>query len=439
MKKKLTLCALLVPVQTVFADTTQLQEVVVTASGFQQSVRQAPASITVITQQELQKKPVNSVADALKDVEGIDVRASTGKTGGLNIAMRGMPSEYTLILIDGRRQNADRGVAPNGFDTANTNFLPPMVAIERIEVIRGPMSTLYGSDAMGGVINIITKKMPEQWSSNLNIGTLLQENRQAGNSQNVNLYTAGPLIDKTLSMALRASVYQRAESKLEASNNKDAVVNRQSLSPPQADVYTLGGRLNYQLNPYNSLWLDSDIARQTYDNGNSQLGTLDTEKKASGYKKTLRFQRTQYALGHEGKFDNGISVNSSVMFNETETVGRTIPTDAVPKGSPRAGRDRGLKTSNLVIDNKWVVPLFDVHKVTAGGQFIQAKLRDGLISDTYRQNSGSLFLEDEWFILDNLALTLGGRYEQHQTFSGHFSPRSYLVWDMSDDWTLKGG
>src|SRR5690606_670084 len=130
----------------------QLDTVVVTASGFEQDIKSAPASISVITREDLEEKAITDLASALRDVEGIDVRGSTGKTGNLNVSMRGMPSEYTLVLIDGRRQNAAGNVTPNGFDDTSTGFIPPISAIERIEVIRGPMSTLYGSDAMGGVI-----------------------------------------------------------------------------------------------------------------------------------------------------------------------------------------------------------------------------------------------------------------------------------------------
>ncbi|WP_249820222.1 TonB-dependent receptor plug domain-containing protein, partial [Escherichia coli] len=61
-------------------------------------------------------------------------------------------------------------VTPNGFSAMNTGFMPPLAAIERIEVIRGPMSTLYGSDAMGGVVNIITRKNADKWLSSVNAG-----------------------------------------------------------------------------------------------------------------------------------------------------------------------------------------------------------------------------------------------------------------------------
>ncbi len=141
--------------QTIHAQetTTDLGKMVVSAAGYEQKITEASASISVLSNEDLQKKRYSNLAQALGDVEGIDIGQGTGKTGGLNISFRGMPSEYTLILIDGRRQNPAGNVTPNGFNETSTSFMPPMSAIERIEVIRGPMSTLYGSDAMGGVIN----------------------------------------------------------------------------------------------------------------------------------------------------------------------------------------------------------------------------------------------------------------------------------------------
>ena len=85
-------------------------DIVVTASGFEQKIVEAPASISVIGREQLQEKRFGSLAEALSDVEGVDVGDTAGKTCGLNISIRGMPSDYTLVLVDGRRQNAPGSV-----------------------------------------------------------------------------------------------------------------------------------------------------------------------------------------------------------------------------------------------------------------------------------------------------------------------------------------
>ncbi len=128
----LTLALLAVTSTSVIANTTesevknaqQLSTIVVSAAGYEQKIKDAPASITVLTQEDFKTKRINSVADALTDVEGIDISPAAGKTGGLNIRMRGMDSEYTLVLIDGRRQNSTGDITPNGFGESNNNFIP---------------------------------------------------------------------------------------------------------------------------------------------------------------------------------------------------------------------------------------------------------------------------------------------------------------------------
>ena len=201
--------------QTPTATTQPLATIVVTAAGFEQKLVDAPASITVITQDDFKNKRINSVADALIDVEGVDISPTAGKTGGLNIRMRGMDAEYTLLLIDGRRQNSTGDITPNGFGESNNNFIPPLSAIERIEVIRGPMSTLYGSDAMGGVVNIITKKVADQWTGALTLdATVLPNSSDFGNQRAADLYVSGPLIADLLGAQLRARKTERDQSEV---------------------------------------------------------------------------------------------------------------------------------------------------------------------------------------------------------------------------------
>ncbi len=431
----------------------QLGDVVVSAAGFEQKITEAPASISVISGQALQQKRYNNLAQALGDVEGIDIGQSTGKTGGLNISIRGMPSEYTLILIDGRRQNAAGNVTPNGFGETRNSFMPPLSAIERIEVIRGPMSTLYGSDAMGGVVNIITKKVANAWSGSLTLDHTFQENSDYGDTGNTSFYASGPLIDNLLGLQLRASLFDREASNLSYDNG--VALSQRGPAPVEGRNNNLGARLSFTPHQDHDFGLDIERGRQRYNNDESQLGTLDQRPSAadpnggriSGYDDELRFEREQIALTHTGRFSIG-TLESSLMRSTTESLGRTIPgsnagndfgqpVPAIP--SLRIGDDRELETTNLVLDSKLVAPIGENHIATLGGQWWEAEMTDGIASEDFEQTTWALFAEDEWRLRDDLALTLGARYDDHEAFGGHVSPRAYLVWNASDRWTLKGG
>lgn len=424
-----------------------LGDVVVSASGFEQKITEAPASISVISREELQQKRYNNLAQALGDVEGIDIGQGTGKTGGLNISIRGMPSQYTLILIDGRRQNAAGNVTPNGFNETSTSFMPPMSAIERIEVIRGPMSTLYGSDAMGGVINIITRKVGKEWTGSLTLDHTFQENRDFGETSNTSLYASGPLVDNLLGLQVRGSLFNREESDLSYGNGVE--VSKRGPSPVEGRNNTLGARLTLTPHEDHDFALDVERGRQVYNNDECQLGTLDglnnactaPSTSAAGYDDELRFEREQIALTHTARFQAG-TLESSLMHNTTETIGRTIPgTIGTPTAVPGAigGDDRELETTNLVLDSKFVAPIGESHIATVGGQWWKAEMTDGIAQTTFEQKTWALFAEDEWRLRDDLALTLGARYDDHEAFGGHVSPRAYLVWNTTDNWTMKGG
>lgn len=427
-------------------ESVELREVVVSASGFEQELRQAPASIAVVTREDLETRQFRDLAEALRHVEGVDVRGATGKTGGLNISIRGLPSDYTLILIDGRRQNAAGNVTPNGFGDALTSFMPPISAIERIEVIRGPMSTLYGSDAMGGVVNIITRKVGTEWVGTASLEGSFPENSDEGKAQRLNLYTSGPLVQDMLGLSLRGNVFRRGESDLVPSTG-EGTISARGPSPVETRQHTVGAKLMLTPNRQHDIWLDLDQARSQYDNDECQLGTLDfincttgaTNSTASGYEDELRFNRDQIAIGHTGRLGIGL-LESSLMRTVTETVGRTIPTASRPAGSPDIGTRRELETTNIVLDSKLVAPLGESHVATVGGQWWDAELYDGLLSEpTTEQTMWALFGEDEWSITDSLTATLGLRYDRHDSFGGELSPRAYLVWNTTETWTVKGG
>ena len=433
-------------------EAVDLDTVVVTAAGYEQKLVDAPASISVISQADLRQRRYSNLAQALADVEGIDINQGTGKTGGLNISIRGMPSAYTLVLIDGRRQNNSGDITPNGFGETSNSFMPPMSAIERIEVIRGPMSTLYGSDAMGGVVNIITRKVAQTWGASVGINHTLQEHGDYGHTRGMNVYANGPLARDLLGLAVRGSWFDRGPSELEFADGSN--VSRRGAAATEGRNYNLGTRLTFTPHQDHELSLDLERGRQTYNNDDCQLGTLDgwsgnavagctsPSVQAAGYAQELRFNRDQVVLAHRARLGQAV-LDSSLTHKATETVGRTVPgrIGTAWTGFPGivGGAPRTLESTDLVFDTRLVMPLAQAHTFSVGAQWLDAEVVDGLATEEFSKKSWSLFAEDEWRLRENLGLTFGGRYEDHEAFGGHFSPRAYLVWNASGNWTVKGG
>lgn len=138
-------------------ETITMEPVVVTATRTETPLSQIASSITVISAEEIEKKQQFMVLDVLRSIPGVVITQSGPLGSQGSVRMRGTDNRHTLVLIDGIEYR-DASTIGGGPDLANLNI----DNIERIEVVRGPQSVLYGSDAIGGVINIITKKESSQ-------------------------------------------------------------------------------------------------------------------------------------------------------------------------------------------------------------------------------------------------------------------------------------
>ena len=144
------------PVDTTANETSTLKEVVVTANRVDVPLQDVTSSSTVITLTELEQKQAGTVLDAIQSVPGVDI-AQTGQPGETaSVYIRGTNPEHTLVLFDGIPLNDPIG-APGSYDYLDGLSLDD---VKQIEVIRGPQSTLWGSNAIGGVINIIPQSGP---------------------------------------------------------------------------------------------------------------------------------------------------------------------------------------------------------------------------------------------------------------------------------------
>ena len=162
----LTIFCLFIPC-LVFAqqEDVTLEEVVVTATRDVEEVRKIPANVTVITRKEIERSNAQVVVDVLRDEVGVVVRDfyGNGKTASVDVRGFGETAPLnTLVLVDGRRVNE--------IDLSGTDWTQiPLDQIERIEIVRGSGSVLYGDNAVGGVINIITRKPEKAFSAQAGI------------------------------------------------------------------------------------------------------------------------------------------------------------------------------------------------------------------------------------------------------------------------------
>jgi len=405
----------LLPFAALADNSLTLQESIVTASQTAHSQLTVPASASVITRAELEKMPVYDLADAVKRLPGVHINTSSAY-GRKEIKIRGMDSDYTLLLVNGRRINSRDALTSNyanDFDLASI----PMAAVERIEVIRGPMSSLYGADALGGVVNVILRQPSNTTEAGVAYSYETPTEGDNGDSHKTSGYLSGALIENKLLGNLIVDATDQAawQSDQLSLKGTDAAEQRQGSN--------VLGSLSWLLDEQQSI--DVDLSHREDDRKAhwNNFGSLVTN--------VQEMQRSTFGVAHNGAWD---SFNSRLRYYY-EDVELTDDSQIMTKLRGRVGE---VEQNNHTLDGQVSTDLGS-HLLTAGSELRRTTLE-------HNQNLGqeteveqkAVYLQDE-VSFGALDVTLGGRWDKHEVYGGEFSPRLYGIYHLSDSWVLKGG
>ena len=326
MKK--TRQAILVALTTSYTLTTFAAEpapIIVTATRTAQTADESLASVTVITKEQIEQQQPNDLKDLLTSVSGIDIANDGGLGKTTNLYMRGSSSSHVLILID--------GVKVGSATTGSVAFQHiPVSQIERIEIVRGPRAALYGSEAVGGVIQIFTKKGSGQEQGNIELGygTFSTNKLSAGLSTQVS----------NTSISINASHFKTAgfdalddsETDNDGYTNNSAILNIAhkigATSALNINLMRASGRTEYD-GFYNGSDFVQQMAGVNYNfsalsNWNVKLGVSES-KDANENFSGLSFQSRYITTRENYTWQNDINIGPKQIL----TIGLDYQNDAV--------------------------------------------------------------------------------------------------------------
>lgn len=448
------------------ADAIKLKDAVVTAK---QELKQAPG-VSIITAEDIKKRPpANDLSDVIRREPGVNLTGnSTSGSRGNNrqIDLRGMGPENTLILIDGRpssSRNAVRYGWTGDRDTRGETNWVPAEEVERIEILRGPAAARYGSGAMGGVVNIITKRPTEQLRGSVTLYAIQPEDDAEGAGQRANFNLSGALND---SLAFRLYGGANKTNADDADINAERQVGADTLVAGREGVRNkdISGLLSWQLNSDHSLDLEASYSRQ----GNIYAG--DTMLNGGGAfvnqlygKETNIIQRSSYALTHNGEYDWGSST-ASLAYDYTRNERLNEGLAGGVEGAPAEGAGvfmSRLRNTRANAEVNLPLEMGAPQVLTLGGEYLYESLNDpgSLRAQTWDPGVGgvppipgfdrsqtkttahsfALFAEDNIELGARTIVTPGLRYDDHEEFGGNWSPSLNASHKLTDELTLKGG
>ncbi len=402
--------------------TRLLDAVVVTASLGEERADTAPASITVVTGEQIEQSAATSLAEVLGRTAGVQNYNGGGRE---KLTIRGVRESngiYTLLMVNGKRISST-GALWRDSDLDISSI--PLASIERVEIIRGPMSALYGSDAIGGVINIITRKPTREWHGMLNADYHHLDRGDGKGQYRIGAAASGALGD-TLGLSVAAEQYDRDAW---FSHGKDA-------SPAYYIEGKKTGNLRSTLSwaPSERQSLDLDLG---YNKDERPYGVTDYQYYPAWdylYQAfaSQRIERRSYGLTHYGRWGWG-STTVSAQQEDSDIHDYDSDFDAPQQ------RTLGEKNTNLRAHANLDAGM---HGLVVGMETNRQEVKDAV---SY-QNSGrasvdttSVFAQDDMHLAERWTLSLAGRYDDHEVFGGHFSPKAYLVHEIGPSIVVKGG
>ncbi|MEG6585158.1 TonB-dependent receptor plug domain-containing protein [Dendrosporobacter sp. 1207_IL3150] len=358
-----------------------LDQVVVTANRISTKVSETAANVEIISREQLEKGNYRNLGEVLQHLPGIHVR-SYG-TPGSNSAAFINGSEQIIVMIDGRRMNLPNGIGGFGMSTAKLSSFVGIENIERIEIVKGGKSALYGADAVGGIINIITKQ-GEKNETTLKVA--------GGNwdSSSISLTNEGRHGD---------SGWYFSTDIRNIGNYSDGNSKTVNHTGSDQDAYTL--RLDQKIN-------DGDLTfSYEYFRDESQGNAI-----AQKFDKT---QQNNWDLAYKNRNDddNGYQARYYQNTNNRRYDG--------------AGHDVTVSGFNYQTDNK----VTDKHLFTAGLDWRQDKIKSTEYGNKQTDLTG-LYVQDKWDLNNKVGVVLGVRYDNHDVYGNQTTPQASLNYKVSD-------
>lgn len=464
---KLVIFPLIFSGSTVYAQDgiARLEDVYVTA---EKQVKQS-LGVSKLDNKDIEHKPpVNDISELVRTMPGVNLTGNTasGQHGNKRqIDIRGMGPENTLIMIDGRpvtSRNSARMSWRGERDTIGDSNWVPVAEIKSIEVIRGPAAARYGSGAAGGVVNVVTKKVSNEFHGAVNAFMNLPADKREGDSHRIGFDLSGPIVKDVLGFRLYGNL-NRTDADSPYINQGLNDKNSKSLAAGQEGLINkdVAGRLAWRLSPAQTLTLDATYSRQGNRYNGDGPNNVQTDYTKSLYgKETRRIYRQSFALTHEGIWDWG----DSKLVAQYDKTTNSHCSEALSGGPEGLCQDLGSKEityADSILTTKRLAGEVNVpftlgvpHVLTLGAEYQHEKLDDpdGLrriplpdavypaaANHTPALSSWAGYVEDNISLTDKLRLVPMLRYDHNNKTGGNISPGVNMAWQLHPNWLIKGG